>query len=662
MKILSILGAILFTHSLAYTQVKSDADSKSNTSKLHIENAAKQNLFIKSDSVLLSNIDYLTDAEINNYIKLPKEKLPELTDKIIEKKIKEIPTTLNIRFTPEVGVLVRNYLYNNRSLIVSLLTKAEYYFPIFEAELDKRAMPLELKYLAVVESHLNPRAVSPQGATGLWQFMYATAKYKGMNMTSLEDERRDPLTSTEYAADYLNQLHSIYGDWLLAMSAYNAGAGNINKAVRAANGVQNYWIARNHMPYETQQYVPKIIAVMFAMYYADEFFLFPSKPDYHFLEVSRVKIFDKLTLKYGAELLNLEEDELSALNPILSKKLIPKCDTGYCLIIPRERLFMFEENKGFFFNDPYLVNENKELEDRVVANTTSSSSNSGSSSSSYKTYTVKSGDNLGLIAQKYGVGVSDLKKWNGLSSSTIAIGKKLKIYTKNNVVAETPKPTVSSSNTSNSSSSTNLITYTVKSGDNLGLIAQKYGVGVSDLKNWNGLTSSVLAIGAKLKIYSDNDVVAETTKPIVSSSNSSNSTSSSSSNYKTYTVKSGDNLGFIAQKFGVGVSELKKWNNLSSSSLAIGVKLKIYSANTVVAEVAKPSTAVSEPKSSEVGFKSSEIDTKSCSCYKHEIVSGDNLWTISEKYKSDIEKIKIANNIPKGWVLKVGTFLKIPKS
>lgn len=472
-----------------------------------VEKFVHDELLIRNDSFVLRNMNYKSDSLIDYFVKLTKNDLSELTDAIIERRLKEIPTNLNIRFTPEIGNLVRNYLYNNRLYIVKMLTRSEYYFPLFEIELDKRNMPLELKYLAVIESSLNPRAKSSQGATGLWQFMYATAVFKGISITSLEDERRDPLASTRYAADYLKQLHGIYGDWLLALSAYNAGSGNINKAVKAAGGVKNYWVVRKHLPSETQLYVPKIIALMYAMHYAEDYLLYPSKPNYHFLDVERVRVFDMLTLKYSSELLQINEDDLSALNPILSKSIIPKCDTGYCIIIPRESLHLFDENKDLFFNDPYLAVKDKALEDKHIE-------------------------------------------------------------------------------------------------------SFKYA-------------------------------------------------NSSSGNYKTYTVVSGDNLGFIAKKFGCSVTDIKNWNGLSSSSLSIGKKLKIYS-NKSAAPVAK-APEVLAVSNANIGFKATEIDTKSCQCDKHEIVSGDNLWSISMKYKTDLERIKQVNNIPKGWVLKLGTYLKIPK-
>lgn len=462
-------------------------------------------LFQLTDSVLNNDKKYLEDYKIDNFIALKADELPDLSDEIIKLKLGQIPTTLNVRFTPEIGEMVRRHLHRNRSFIVKMLTRSEQYFPLFEQELDKRNMPLELKYLPVIESHLNPQAVSPMGATGLWQFMYATATYKGLNISSLEDQRRDPAISSAFATDYLLQLYTIYDDWLLAMSSYNAGAGNINKAIRACGGVRNYWVARRFMPTETQQYVPKIIAVMYAMYYAEDYYLYPRKPDYSHYDLAEVKVFDELTLKYCSELLGLDEELLLSLNPVLSKKIVPKREFGYVLNIPKDRMYQFEANEGFFYDDPYLVVEAEVLEEKHV-----------------------------------------------------------------------------------------------------------------EEHNYVG-----------------------------------------SGNYKNYTIETGDNLGFIAEKFNCSVSDLKKWNGLTSNFLRVGKKLKIYSDNSSNVQTAE---AKAETVNENIGFKAHEIDENSCGCHKHEISSGDNLWDISIKYNSSIEKIKELNNIPKTWKLRLGTFLKIPKS
>lgn len=481
---------------------------------------AQNEIMIKADSLIVINekeLDdstkkilkwdkqYYTDEIIDQYILLKKEGLPLLDDNEIDRKLKTISTIINIRFTPDIGNQIRKLLLYNRSFIVDMLTKAEYYFPIYEVEFDKLNIPLELKYVSVIESHLDPKAKSPMGATGLWQFMFATAKYKGMKITTLEDSRKNPYISTQYAAAYLKQLHSIYDDWLLAISSYNAGAGNINKAIRHSGGYKNYWIARPFMPKETQKYVPRIIAIMYAMYFAEDYSLYPRFPSINYYDVTQIELTERLTIKYTSELLNVDSSLLADLNPMLTKNIIPDRADSFSLVIPSYAVLDYEKNQNYFNNDPYLTEKEKEIEDKVI---TQNISYSGSGK--YKSYTIQTGDNLGYIAQIFSCKVSDIKRWNGMNGNFLRVGNKLKIY---------------SNKTIKTSSST------------------------------------------KLKIE----------------------------------------------------------NNVK------------------------------------VGFKNDEIDINSCTCHKHEIIYGDNLWDISVKYNTSIENIKVSNNIYNNWKLKLGTYLKIPK-
>lgn len=455
-----------------------------------------------TNSVLLKNKTYLSDEEVDNFINLKKEELPAIDDEDIELKLKAIETTLNLHFTPEIGKQVRSYIYYNRSFIVKMLTKAEYYFPMYEVEFDKLNIPLELKYVSVIESHLNPKAKSPMGATGLWQFMYATAKYKGMKITTLEDQRRDPFVSTEFAAKYFKQLHSIYDDWLLAISAYNAGAGNINKAIRYAGGVKNYWIARPFMPRETQQYVPKIIALMYAMYYAEDYKLYPKKPTEGFYDVTQVYIPERLSIKYISEVLSIDSALLSDLNPMLIKNLVPSRVDSYKLVIPTSSKYIYEENFSMLHEDPYLSAEAKLLAEKPV------SSYSYGGSGKYQTYTIQTGDNLGYIAELYSCRISDLKRWNGLNSNFLRVGKKLRIY--NNTKVSTNSTTTASVNTNVkvgflkneiNESTCSCHAHEIISGDNLWDIATKYNSSIEKIRSANNIYKNwKLRLGTHLKI------------------------------------------------------------------------------------------------------------------------------------------------------------------
>lgn len=459
--------------------------------------------FAYADSILAPKDSFLTDAQIESYLQLSQKDLPQLGKTEIQQKLKEIPTNITLRHTPEIEKKIHSYLYRYRKHISKMLTKAQFYFPQFEEALDRKNMPLELKYLAVIESHLNPTAKSPMGATGLWQFMYATAKHKGFEMTSLVDERMHPQISTQLALEYLEELYTIYDDWLLALSAYNAGPGNVNKAIRAANGVKNYWIVRPYLPLETQMYIPKFIATMYAMHYAEDYFLHPKEIALFSHEIDSVKIYDKLSLKYIAELLGETEQTIYELNPMLIKKIVPKRAEGFSLIIPKNKWLVFEEKKGFFYNDPYLAIEKIEQEEKAVAD-------------------------------------------------------------------------------------------------------YRYGAGTGK--------------------------------------------------YFHYTIESGDNLGYIAEKFNCKISDIKRWNGLSSNFLRVGKKLRIYGSKVQIAESKSNSN-----HSGKVGYSAEEIQLNACTCIAHKIVEGDNLWDIAMQYNTSIEKIKVMNNIPPNWRLRLGVYLKIPQ-
>lgn len=454
-------------------------------------------------NTLLKNKVYLSDEQINQFINLKKEELPAIDDTVIELKLKAIETTLNIRFTPDIGKQVRSYLYYNRNFIVKMLTKAEYYFPMYEVEFDKLNIPLELKYVSVIESHLNPKAKSPMGATGLWQFMYATAKYKGMKITTLEDQRRDPFVSTQFAANYFQQLYNIYDDWLLAISAYNAGPGNINKAIRNAGGVKNYWVARPFMPRETQKYVPKIIALMYAMYYAEDYNLYPRKPNESFYDVTQVDIPERLSIKYVSEVLSLDSGYLSELNPMLIKNLVPSRVDSYQLVIPKSARCIYEENYALLHDDPYLTAEAKLLAERPVSSYTTYSG-----SGKYQSYTIQTGDNLGYIAELYDCRISDIKRWNGMNSNFLRVGKKLRIYNMKKVsnsvttAASTErKAKVGFLKSEINESTCYCVSHEIIYGDNLWDIATKYKTSIEKITSVNNIYRNwKLRLGTHLKI------------------------------------------------------------------------------------------------------------------------------------------------------------------
>ena len=300
------------------------------------------------------------------------------------------------------------------------MAKAEYYFPMFEKYLDQFDVPLEMKYLAIVESALDPRARSRVGARGLWQFMYLTGKQYKLNVSSYVDERQDPIKATIAACKYLSDLYDIFGDWDLALAAYNSGPGNVSKAIKRSGGYQNYWNIRQYLPTETAGYVPAFYATLYIFKYAKEHGLAPENPPiYHFatdtIQVKKTVSFDQIT-----EVTGIETEMLEFLNPEYKLDIIPFVKgKNYAVTLPRNATvtFLSKEKELYALVEEDNAKREKPLPKYLELN-------------QRIRYKVKSGDYLGKIAKKYGVRVSEIKKWNRLRNTNLKIGQRLTIFPK----------------------------------------------------------------------------------------------------------------------------------------------------------------------------------------------------------------------------------------
>ncbi len=359
---------------------------------------------------------------------------------------------------------------------------------MFERELDNYDIPLEIKYLAIVESALKPRAKSRVGATGLWQFMFTTGKMYGLDVSSYVDERSDPIKSTEAAAKYLAKLYEIFGDWDLALAAYNSGPGNVTKAIRRSGGYQNYWNIRHNLPRETAGYLPAFLANMYIFEYAKEHGFNQYKPEIAYFETDTVRVKKMITLDQVSEVTGTPIEELQFLNPSYKLDIIPFIkDENYTLRLPNDVVgtFVNNEEKIYAFAKEEFDKREKPLPQFFNSN-------------DRIRYKVRSGDYLGKISRQYGVRVSDLKRWNGLRSNNLKIGQRLTIYPRKPYVA---KPGSSKTTTTTKPLSGNITTYIVKSGDSLWSISQKFsGVSVQNIKDWNDISGTNLKPGMKLKI------------------------------------------------------------------------------------------------------------------------------------------------------------------
>lgn len=496
--------------------------------------------------------DYLftTDTSMLNVYNFPVDQVPTYDDETYRARIEKLnqETPIELTYNQTVRSYIELYAVKKRQLTSKVLGLKEIYFPMFEEYLDKYDIPMEMKYLAVVESALNPTAGSKAGAKGLWQFMYYTGKLYGLKVSSMVDDRYDPYLATDAACRHMKDLYAIFGDWSLVMAAYNSGSGNVNKAIRRAGGVRNYWAIWPFLPRETRGYVPAFIAVTYIMNYAPEHNLYPLHPGILYNGIDTVTITKPLSFDQVSEMLDIPIEELRFLNPIFKTNLIPAYDgKEYIMRLPTRYIDAFVENEEALYN--YKSKSGLEQEKIMVEI---------KKASERTVHVVRSGENLGLIARKYGTSVSSIKQWNGMRGTTIHPGQKLIVYPSSTY---TYVPTTTT--TSSAKNPANPGYHTVRSGENLAYIAKKYGCTVDQIKSWNNLKSNTIHPNQKLMVEGTKTALA--------------STGPGDGKVVYYTVKKGDTLWDIAQQYkGVSVQDIQRINNLSNSSrLQVGQKLKI---------------------------------------------------------------------------------------
>lgn len=369
-------------------------------------------------SPLLDNSTYIVDIdsiEVFNDAQLPTEVLKERLNYLNSK------TPFNIEYSPELEKLIKFYLQKRRTSLTNMFGKAQYYFPVFEEHLAKNNIPLELKYLAIIESALNPRARSRVGATGLWQFMYQTGLQYGLKVNSYIDERSNLLKSTEAASKYLSTLYTIFGDWELALAAYNSGPGNVTKAIRRSGGKLNYWNLRPYLPRETANYVPAFYATLYLMEFSKEHQLQTKKIPQNFFETDTIHIKRQISFEQINKMLDVDVELLQFLNPQYKLNIIPFVKgENHFITLPTSTLARFVSNESLIYS---IAAEEESKQEKPQLNKISFNN-------SIK-YKVKKGDNLGKIAHKYRVDIKQIKKWNKLKNSTIKSGQYLIIYPKN---------------------------------------------------------------------------------------------------------------------------------------------------------------------------------------------------------------------------------------
>ncbi len=486
-KIIRTTGTELQTATVTSTSVK---DSLVYIAQDHprmstLDSIWKQELYNSSlfDTIYKSvtNLAY----EPVEYIDLPTDTLKARLEELNAR------TPFNVEYNPSLESVIKNYLKNRHENLERLMALSEFYFPMFEQELDNYNIPLEIKYLAIVESALKPRAKSRVGATGLWQFMFGTGKMFGLEVSSYVDERMDPIMATKAACEYLSNLYKVFGDWDLALASYNSGPGNVTKAIRRSGGYTNYWNIRHNLPRETAGYLPAFLATMYIFEYADKHNLKPRKPEFAYFETDTIKVKQMITLDQVSEYMNIDIEELQFLNPSYKLDIIPYIkDEDYVLRLPLDKIgpFVANEDKIYALAQAEFDKREKPLPKYFEAN-------------DRIRYRVRSGDYLGKIARRYGVRVSSIKKWNGLRTNNLRIGQRLTIYPRRPVVDRPQKMSTTSKPSKPLAVSSTSEMYTVKPGDTLWSISQKFkGISVENLKNWNDISGSGIKPGMKLKL------------------------------------------------------------------------------------------------------------------------------------------------------------------
>lgn len=494
-------------------------------------------LHAENDTIIIRNDDSTElierdlDSLLNNwFIRMSVDRndllhqdsiIGEFSDSVYKDRIGRINSVIILPYNN----IIRNHIhvYTERKVdrFRVMLGLQEYYFPMIEDIFASYGLPVELKYMAVIESALNPNAVSRVGATGLWQFMYSTGRMCGLNINSVVDERRDPVKATHAAAKYLKDLYGIYNDWILVIAAYNCGPGNVNKAIRRSGNRKDYWEIYYRLPRETRGYIPAYVAATYAMNYYRDHNITPIQIDLP-LAVDTVMVSRDIHLEQIAAVLDLPMEELKALNPQYRTGLVPGKTRPSSITLPVDRLGQFidlTDTITSYRRDQYLTRVNQ-----TSTPTQSTYTTPDVNGRTKLTYVVRDGDNLGFISEWYNVGLSDLRYWNNIYRNTIRVGQKLAIYVDpakaeyyskvnsmsfadkqkragNNAVS-IPNASAPEKLTVTASADTDYELYTVRNGDTIWDIAKMFdGVSATDILKLNNISdASRIKVGQKLKI------------------------------------------------------------------------------------------------------------------------------------------------------------------
>ena len=474
-----------------------------------------------------------------------------LPDSIYIERLQSMQSAVSLSFNNTVKSFITMYTVRKPKQVAIMLGLGNYYFPMFEEALAKYGLPMELKYLPIIESALNPGANSVASAVGLWQFMYSTGKMYKLEISTFVDERRDPLKATDAAARYLRDLYNIYKDWHLVIAAYNCGPGNVNKAIKRCGDAKDYWKIYYRLPKETRGYVPAFIAANYVMNFYQSHNILPKSPDFPII-TDTLMVNDYLHFNQISEIIGIPVEQIRSLNPQYRRDIIPASkEKAYSLVLPQDEVSAYLENemvihdhrRDEFFPNNQIINPQ---------NNFASHSPGDIKGRDKVIYTVKSGDNLGLISAWFRVRTSDLKYWNNIHKNFIKVGQKLAVY-----VPEGQGEHYSKINKKSYAERQKSLNEkpTVSSTQNLASVAKKQST----------------------ETKSAEKAVAQSSENKSSTIEKINEQSVEKGEFVYYKVLKGDNFWTIAKKFpGVSNSDIMKLNNIKqANSLRVGQVLKI---------------------------------------------------------------------------------------
>lgn len=567
----------------------------------------------------------------------------EPTDDELVQRLLSMPTAIEMPFNSVVKSYIKMYVDRRRSLVENMLGMSTYYMPIFEQALEQEGVPLELKYLPIIESALNPNAVSRAGATGLWQFMLPTARGLGMEINSLVDERRDPVRSSQMAARYLKQLHDIYGDWSLAIAAYNCGPGNVNKALRRAGegGKKDFWEIYPFLPAETRGYVPGFIAANYAMTYYDKHNISPalaSRP----IVTDSVYVKKRVHFQQIADVLDIPIEEIRTLNPQYRQDIIPGDIKAYPLVLPSHQALCY-----IISEDSIVAHDAEKYSRRgIVEPSTGASKISDDGkyiiTEEIKFHKVKKGDTFSKLARRYGVTASSIKKANGIK--TLRSGRTIKIVTtKKTLKPEEPKvETVESPATPENSMET-------------------------------GIAQEITAVDTETTVAANPEIADENTDDD-DSANADSDSAEIADDADDVTDRTDDNIDVDTQDEAIehvnnhSITSTGAPDSIKASSDPAAAQVRHRIESTFNSrkpapvskpdEVKEPATTVTPAATQPTVTKAKEKKNTAPKATYHKVKKGETLSKIAKRYGTTVKKLQQLNGID-GSKLKIGQRIRV---